>query len=228
MRRTRRASSKTRHALGIAVVLGCISTTARDARADFDFQFATSVSGGWLRQTPTFTSKAVSTSARDIAEGPLATKRSLAMVGVGADVDLTLDDRWKVPLFGGNLWWTVGSYDANITGLDGSIARVRPWSTFRGDILLPGVGRCWKHRRNMWAAAIRTGVSFATMRGSVAAGTETVPLELIAATFLVQAELEGCRRLDPTTRVCLQIVPRLYEHELLNGVTFGLRMEWGR
>lgn len=163
-----------------------------------------------------------------MGEGSLRTGRSIGMLGVGADVDLTLDDRWKLPLFGGNVWWAVGPYDALMTSFDGSIARLRTWSTFRGDILLPGIGRRWKHRRNMWAAAVRSGISFTTMGGTVAAGTETVPLDLSAATFLVQVELEACRRLDPTTRVCLQVVPRLYEYELLNGVTFGVRMEWGR
>ena len=181
-----------------------------------------------MRRTPSFTAAGVSTSAREIGEGSIDSGRSLAMMGVGGDVELTIEDRWKVPLLGGNAHWAVGRYDETVTGFDGSIARLRPWSTFRGDILLPGVGRRWTHRRNMWAAAIRTGLSFATMGGSVAAGTETVPLDLDAKTFLVQVELEACRRLDPTTRVCLQLVPRVFEHELMNGVTFGVRMEWGR
>jgi|GEM_PF-1370128 len=220
--------SRTRRLAESALVLVSALACARDARADFDFQFATSFGAGWLRQTPTLTAKQVSTSAREMSEGPIKTRGSLGMLGVGADLDLTIDDRWRVPLLGGNAWWTVGSYDALVTTFDGSIAHLRTWSTFRGDVLMPGIGRRWKHRRNMWAAAIRSGVSFTTMGGTVAAGSETQPLELSAATFLVQLELEGCRRLDPTTRVCLQVVPRLYEYELLNGVTFGVRMEWGR
>ncbi len=211
-----------------AIVLVATCAVASDARADFDFQFATSFGGGWLRETPTFTAKPVSTSAREMGEGLVKTGRSVGMLGVGLDLDLTIDDRWKVPLFGGNAWWTVGSYDALVSSLDGSVANLRTWSTFRGDVLLPGFGRRWKHRRNMWAAAVRSGVSFATMGGTVAAGSESYPIDLSAVTFLVQVELEGCRRLDPTTRVCLQVVPRLYEYELLNGVTFGVRMEWGR
>jgi hypothetical protein len=211
---------------GLLVVATCLSSNR--ARADFDFQIATSVSGGWFRQTPTFTSKAITTSAREIGEGRIRTGKSLAMLGIGADTELVIDDHLRVPVLGGNVAWAIGPSDATVTSLDGSIASVRPWSTFRGDILLPGVGRRWKHRRNMWGAAIRSGISFATMGGTVAAGAESVALELMAATFLVQIELEGCRRLDPTTRVCLHVVPRLYEYELLNGVTFGLRMEWGR
>ncbi|MBX3209101.1 MAG: hypothetical protein KF764_28975 [Labilithrix sp.] len=204
------------------------SLCASDARADFDFQLGTSVSGAWVRRAPDFTSKAVTTSARELGAKTARAGSSLAMIGFGGDVELTIDDRWKVPLFGGNFHWAVGEYDAAITSLDGSIARLRPWTVIRGDFLLPGIGRRWKHRRNMWAAAVRSGFSVAGMAGSVAAGAETVPLELTAQTFLLQLELEGCRRLDPSTRVCLQVVPRLYDHQLLNGLTFGIRMEWGQ
>lgn len=204
------------------------SVSASEARADVDFQVATTVSGAWLRETPDLDAKSVTTSARDVGAGRVRTGGGLAMAGVGGDVELTIDDRWKVPLFGGMFFWAVGSYDATITTFDGSIARLRPWTTVRGDFLLPGVGRRWKHRRNMWGVAVRTGVSVAAMGGSVAAATETAALEMSAGTFLLQLELEGCRRLDPTTRACLQVVPRLYEHQLLNGLTVGLRMEWGR
>lgn len=227
---TRRATPGARWVVrtaGASLVVAA-SVTASDARADFDFQVATTVSGAWLRETPDFDAKGVTTSARDIRAGRVRTSGGLAMIGFGGDVDLTIDDRWKVPLFGGAFFWSVGAYDSTITSFDGSIARLRPWSTMRGDFLLPGVGRRWKHRRNMWAAAVRTGFSIAAMGGSVAAGAETAPLEMSAVTFLLQLELEACRRLDPSTRACLQVVPRLYEHQLLNGLTFGLRMEWGR
>jgi hypothetical protein len=201
---------------------------SRDARADFDFQFSTSLSGAWVRETPTFTSNPVTTNAREIGEGRVRTGRGLAMLGLGVDSELTLDDRWRVPLLGANIWWAVGPSDLTVTSLDGSVASVRPWSMSRGDVLLPGLGRRWKHRRNMWGAAVRTGVSFASMGGSLSDGAGSVPLELFATTFLVQLELEGCRRLDPTMRACVQISPRIYDHDLFNGVTFGLRLEWGR
>lgn len=221
------ARSAGRRGIGLAVIVLALACT-HEARADVDFQLATSLSGGWLRETPTFTTQPISTEAREIGESRLRTGRGLAMLGFGADIELTIDDRWKVPLVGGNAMWAVGSYDTTVTSLDGSIASVRPWTTFRGDFLMPGIGRRWKHRRNMWAASVRSGVSILTMGGAVAAGAGNVDLDLSTATFLVQVELEGCRRLDPTTRICLQVVPRLYEHELLNGVTFGLRMEWGQ
>lgn len=213
----------------VAGVVGavCLAAGAHDARADYEFQTGVGVGGAWLRQTPALTSKPVTTAAREMREGELAVGGGLALFGFSGDVDLTIDDRWKVPLFGGALFWAVGSYDAVVTSVDGSIARVRPWTALRGDVLLPGVGRRWKHRRNMVAVALRTGVSFVGMGGSVAAATDWAPLTLRSTTFLLQAEVEACRRLDPTTRVCLQVVPRIYDHELLNGVVFGLRMEWG-
>jgi hypothetical protein len=220
-------SRSRRHGAALCV-LAATAVLAHDARADFDFQFATNVNGGWLRQTPSLSAPALSTSAREMDAGQVRRTGGLVLLGPSLDVDLTLDDRWKVPLLGGSLQWAAGSYDATITSFDGSITRLRPWTTFRGDLLLPGVGRRWKHRRYMLGAAVRTGVSFLKMDGSLAAGADTVPLSVSATTFLVQVEIEGCRRLDPTTRICLQVVPRIYEHELMNGVVFGLRMEWGR
>lgn len=186
------------------------------------------MNGQWQRQMPTFTAKQVETFARIMPEGQLKAPRSLFLLGPNADLTLTLDDRTRIPLIGGAAYWTVGSYDTSVTGYDGSIAQVRPWTYFHGDLLLPGLGRRWKLRRNMFAATIRTGVSFSTVGGSVASARELAPLDLSATSFLVQVELEACRRLDPTTRVCVIATPRLYDHEFMNGATFGIRMEWGR
>ena len=61
-----------------------------------------------------------------------------------------------------------------------------------------------------------------------APGTDTVPLDLSAASIVLQAEIEACRRLDPTTRVCLHVAPRFYDFSAANGITAGIRMEWGR
>jgi hypothetical protein len=214
-------------ALSLVTVVASELSESR-AQADFDVQYAVGVDGAWLRHAPVFSTKALGTSARTIGSSEIAPGRGLGLLGVSADIDLTFDDRWRVPIMGSSLAWAIGSDDETVTSLDGSIAHERPWTTFRGDLLLPGFGRRWKHRRYMWSAVARTGVSWLAMRGSVAAGGESVPLDLSAATFLLQVELEGCRRLDPTTRACLQLVPRVYEHEWGSGLTFGFRMEWGR
>jgi len=211
-----------------ALVVVAAVAVPSSARADIDFELATSLNGGWLRATPALSAAAISTTAREMGAGRVPLRGGLFLLGGTAELGLTIDDKWKMPLFGLSAAWAVGSYDSVVTSFDGSIAEVRPWSAFRGDLLLPGVGRRFKHRRNMFGIGVRTGVSYVTMGGSVAAGNERWDLDLDRFTFLVQAEIEGCRRLDPETRVCLQVAPRLYEHELLNGVTVGLRFEWGR
>jgi hypothetical protein len=200
----------------------------REARADFDFQFATGLNGGWIRKTPALATPPLLTNARELGSGSIPMRGGLATVGPYLDIALTLDDRWSIPLLGGAGYWSVGSYDAVVTSYEGSIVNVRPWSAFRGDLLLPGLGRRFKHRRYMWGAAMRMGLSYLSMGGSLADGAESVPLDLSATTFLVQAELEACRRLDPTTRVCLHVAPHVYDFSLLNGLTFGFRAEWGR
>ena len=43
----------------------------------------------------------------------------------------------------------------------------------------------------------------------------------------LQTDIKACRRLDPTTRLCLQVAPRLYDFGFVNGATVGLRIEWG-
>lgn len=184
--------------------------------------------GGWLRETPDLQSEGISLESRRLGEGTLRSRGGIAMLGFGFDTELTIDDRWKVPLSGVNFWWATGRYDAVNTSFDGSIAHVQPWTGYRIDLLFPGFGRRIKLRRNMVSFAFRTGASRLRMDGTVAAGASENELALTRWTFLAQIEVEGCRRLDPTTRVCLQIVPRVYEHTLLNGLTVGIRMEWGR
>ena len=205
-------------ALGLAVAPAFL---APPARADYDFQIGASLNGGWLRRMPSLRSAAVLTPS-------LRSDFGLALLGFETDLEVVVDDRWRVPLFGGALYGALGAYDRQVTSYDGSIARIRPWSAMRLDLLLPGVGYRWKHRRTMWGVAVRTGYSVYEVGGSVADGAYSLPIELGASTFVVQAELETCRRLDPTFRVCAQIVPRVYEYEIFNGLTFGLRLEWGR
>ncbi|MBX3227298.1 MAG: hypothetical protein KIT84_34820 [Labilithrix sp.] len=214
--------------VGLATAFAVVGVS-RPLRADWDVQLGATMAGGWLRETPAFDTEKISTSSRDVGENSIKSRGARALVGFQLDVDIVLDDRWKIPTLGGNFFWAVGSYPTTVTSLDGSIARTRDWTTRRADFLLPGIGRRWKHRRYMFEAALRTGVSFISVDGSVAAGSEVHELEnTLTMTFLVQAELEGCRRLDPTTRVCLQVIPRLYEHSWLNGGMVGLRFEWGR
>jgi hypothetical protein len=225
LRRVRRNYLKM---LAVGLTVACSAARAGDARADFDFQLAAGVDGGWLRKIPSPTMGALSTNARDLEGGLVPLDGRLFLLGPYVDAAITFDDTWQIPLFGARTQWTVGSYDSLVTSVDGSIVNVRPWTAFRGDLLLPGIGRRWKYRRTMWGATLRTGLSYMHLNGSIAAGADSVPIELSTTTFLFQAEVEACRRLDPSNRVCVFVAPRIYEHELFNGLLVGLRMEWGR
>lgn len=212
-----------------AIGLALVTMTTADAHArEWDLQLGATASGGWLRETPDLHADAIDLDSRRIGEGLLRSRGGLAMVGVGADVALTVDDRWLVPVGGFHLWWPVGDYDRVRTSFDGSVASEEPWKASRVDLLFPGFGRRVKLRRNQVSFAVRTGASRIAMDGTVAGGAVSADLELSRWTFLAQVEIEGCRRLDPELRVCAQVAPRLYEHTFLNGLSIGLRLEWGR
>ena len=221
--------ARTRWWRGLASAFALASyLVTRPAAADADFQFAVGLNAGYLRKIPSLSADKVSTSARDIAAGDVRARGGLWLLGGTVDLQLTIDDRWTVPLLGATAMWATGQAAPIGSSLDGSIAQLRPHTAFRGDVLLLGLGRRWKHRRFMYGIAARTGVSWISMDGDVAAGASRTALDLAATTFLFTVEAEGCRRLDPELRMCFQVVPRVYEHQFLNGVTFGLRMEWGR
>lgn len=216
------------------VVAGCTAACALSIPSaahagDVDFQLTAGAGVSWVRKMPSLKTTSVTpTIAREGGEGEVAIGGSLAAFGGGIDLGFTVEDRWVVPVLGFAGYGAVGSYDAVATSLDGSIAHVRPWSAYEVDLLLPGVGYRVKRRRFLFSALVRTGVVWLAAQGSVAAGVESVPISLVGISGLVQAELEACRRLDPVTRVCLQVSPRIYDFGFMNGATFGLRVEWGR
>jgi hypothetical protein len=177
---------------------------------------------------PTLTSSSASTAARDVEASKVPIGGSVLSLGAGMDISALIDDRWTLPLLGIAAYGAVGSYDTIVTSADGSIAQVRPWTTYQIDILLPGLGYRVKKRRFMFSATLRTGAVALHTSGSVAGGGESIPIDLKGLSPLVQAELEACRRLDPIRRVCLQVAPRIYDFGFMNGATFGLRFEWGQ
>ncbi|MBS2015081.1 MAG: hypothetical protein JST00_19480 [Deltaproteobacteria bacterium] len=213
----------------VVASLFLVSAWSVDARAEVDTQVAMGVAGTWMRSMPQLGSPELETSGRyRLNEGKIASRTSLFGVGAFLDLGLTIDDRLVVPLLGAGFYGMVGSYDAVITSVDGSIAQVRPWTTFRLDVPGPGIGYRVKKRRWMFGALARLGLSYMEVGGSIAGATEWNPVTLKAVTPLIQVEVEACRRLDPVTRMCLNVAPRVYDGEFMNGAIFGLRMEWGR
>ncbi len=239
MQRSRRSASATALAvlpslvgvrpLAASLAAGAVLLSAPLAHADFDFELGAGGGIKWMRTLPTLQAEATNTSARSLPAQDVATGGgSVTALGGSFDLSVVLDDHWMIPGFGLGVYGAIGSYPSVLTTVDGSIARVRPWTMFAIDLLSPGIGYRIKKRRFMFSGAIRSGVSIMHVDGSIAGAKDEQPMALTGVSVLVQAELEACRRLDPVTRVCLQVAPRLYDFGSLNGATFGLRVEWGR
>ena len=135
--------------LGTAV-LAC----ATPARADVDFQLAATAGAAWMRSLPALTAPSTTTAAREVPESRVPIGGSLTWLGAGFELGMTLDDHIVIPGLGIAGYGAVGSYDTIVTAADGSIARVRPWSAYRLDVLLPGIGYRMKHRRFMFEASL--------------------------------------------------------------------------
>jgi hypothetical protein len=201
----------------------------REARADgMEFQVAATAGVAWTRSLPALTSPSSLTAAREVPEVKVPIGGSLLAAGAGFDLGATIDDRLFLPLLGAGFYGAVGSYDTVVSSADGSIVHAHPWTTYDADLLLPGIGYRMKRRRFMFVASLRTGVSAMFMSGSVAGGRGETLVSLSGVSGLLQAELEACRRLDPMTRLCVQVAPRIYDFGFMNGATLGLRVEWGR
>lgn len=211
-----------------AGLASAIVAASEPARADVDVQLATTAGAAWTRALPALTTPSVTTGAREVPEARIPIGGSLTWMGAGFELGMTVDDRILIPGVGIAGYAAVGSYDTVLSAADGSIARVRPWTAYRLDILLPGIGYRMKHRRYMFEASLRTGVSAMYMGGSISGGAGDTATSLSAYAGVLQAELEACRRLDPVTRVCVQVAPRIYDFGFMNGATLGLRVEWGR
>jgi hypothetical protein len=209
-------------------VVAAIVTHAEPARADVDFQLAGTTGAAWMRALPTLRSPALSTAARDVPDARIPVGGSLTWMGAGLEIGMTIDAHVVVPGIGVAAYAAVGTYDTVMTSADGSIATVRPWSAYRMDMLLPGIGYRTKQRRWMFQADVRTGLSIMSMGGTITGGSSETATSLTAISAVLVAEVEACRRLDPVTRVCLQVAPRIYDFGFMNGGTLGLRVEWGR
>jgi hypothetical protein len=220
-----RITASTALTIGASMLAVSIATPAH---ADLDVQLGTAASVAWTRSVPTLKSESTSTAAREVGASKVPIGGSLTAAGVVVDLGVTVDDRIFVPALGFGGYGAVGSYDTIVTSADGSIARARPWTTYQLDVLLPGIGYRMKHRRTMFVASVRTGISGMYMSGSISGAQGDTLTSLSGVSALLQVELEACRRLDPLTRVCAQVAPRIYDFGFMNGATFGVRVEWGR
>jgi len=204
-----------------------VASFAVTAHADPEAELRLGVDAMWTRAMPRWSTEEVETPARTIPEGRARAGGAVFGMGGYVDTSLRLGPRLTLPFVGIGVYGAIGSYAPIVTSVDGSIARVRPWTYTRVEGLGPGLGYRVTHRRWTVEASLRGGFLLHAMNASVAAGAERTDLPFTAVHPLILVGVDVCRRLDPTTRLCLHTAPRVYDGVFMNGATFGLRMEWG-
>lgn len=213
---------------GVMAVSLAMSRDARADRSSVHLELDNGLSALWVPRMPTMSTNEIVVGPRTLSSQDVKPGGSITGLGYNFDIGIVIGDRWNMPLFGASIYGAVGNYDRIRTSIDGSIATVRPWTTWDFDVLLPGFGYRVKHRRWLFSATARLGASLLMQNGSVVAGTESTDVSFTAATFEVFGELEACRRLDPLSRVCLLVAPRLVGFGFMNGGTLAIRMELGK
>ncbi len=183
---------------------------------------------GWIRTTPKLAfDDVVVTPLRSIRAGGLGSAGPLTFVGGHVDSSIVVSDRWVFPMVGGGAYGALGESPRTLTSLDGSIIELRPWTTYRVDLLLPGVGVRFKERRWAFAGTVRPAYTFLGMNAAIASGATSKVVEASGSAPALRMSVEACRRVDPTNRACLFVAPNLYEVRFMNGGSIGLRWEWG-
>ena len=182
----------------------------------------------WMPYVPTLAVPATSTPVRTVEGGTLPSVGSLFFIGATGDSSFVYKDRLVIPLVGASAAFATGASSEVVTSLDGSIADVRPWTAYRFECLLPGVGVRFTRRRWTFEATARAYVVGVGMSASVATGGGSSDLSWpLRVGLAARADLEVCRRLDPVDRVCAFVAPALYEFGPFDGGSAGLRWEIG-
>jgi hypothetical protein len=211
----------------VACLASGASRAARAASTSAEVEGSFDARAQWVRQMPQLERDPVPTAQRTLPATTLPSTGSQAFAALTLQFGVAVDDRWLLPIAGMSFGWAVGSSPRVVTGVDGSIVELRPWSSDVLTVLLPGLGVRIKQRRWAFAAQVVPVVSVVWMNATVATGASSQDESLFAATLGARADLEACRRLDPVERLCVFVAPALYEFSVLGGGSAGLRMEVG-
>jgi hypothetical protein len=212
-------------AAAAAALASAIAPAARASNVAFEGSF--DVYARFMRTTPRFTYHPVENELRELGGGKVDSTGAASFLGASLDLGLAVDDRWILPLLGIGGAVSLGSHARVLTSIDGSMVELRPWTMLAGEVLLPGFGVRFKERRWLFAASVRTGYAFMSMRGTVTDLVGTSDLDLSASSFALRLPVEACRRIDPMERACLVVTPHLYEFGWATGASVAVRWEWG-
>lgn len=149
------------------------------------------------------------------------------MLGGSVGMAMVYADRWIFPSFGIDFAHAVGSRPRLLSGRAGSIISTETWTTYQIGVTVLGVGVRGKHRR--WAGSVLLEPGFVVQNTSVTAPNYDAVAEGNAVAFSPRLQLaaNGCRRLDPTLRLCLGVSPHVYALGFFNGFTLAFRTEIG-
>ena len=217
-----------RHLVAVALGGSLVAAPVHAASPQMPLEAQGGVELGRIRTTPKLSlASAVATDVRTLREGDVGAAGPFSFFGGHIDTSIVVSDRWIFPLLGGGAFAAVGPSARTITSLDGSFIELRPWTAFRIDLLLPGIGVRFKERRWAFAATVRAAYTSIGMNAAIAAGASWKMTEVSGGAPSLRMSVEACRRVDPTNRACLFITPNLYEVSFLNGGSVGLQWEYG-
>jgi hypothetical protein len=210
----------------ITVVLAVTSSASADRGTGLDGSL--SALALWMPYVPTLAVPLTETPVRTIQGGTLPPSGPLYFGGVAVDSSFVHRGHLVIPLLGVSGALAVGQSDAVTSSLDGSLAEERPWTAFRFEFLLPGLGVRATVRRWSVSATLRPYVVGILMDATVATAGGSSDLSTPSRVGLgLRGDLEGCRRLDPLNRFCVFVAPTVYDFGSLNGGSAGVRWEVG-
>jgi hypothetical protein len=196
------------------------------AQSTGGWQLSLDTDARWIERLPPFQGQQAVLADGQTLSPNLPSAGSATMMNVNMSVGCTVNDRWVIPLLGAGVGWAIGPHPRVWTNDQGVAVSMQPWSTRAVAVFLPGAGIRMKHRRWMFQFSVVPGVRF-WMMDAIAGRDQDVKVSTGAITFGVVAQIETCRRLDPTHRACLLLSPVIYEQQFGNGGSIGLRWELG-
>jgi hypothetical protein len=181
--------------------------------------------GQLLPRLPSTVSVDPSVTGRNASAGNVPLGVGVATAGISGEAGLVFDDHFVVPLFGLRNAVAVGRSSGVISSLAGSI-EVKPYTLGEVAFLFPGLGYRWRYRQVALQARLEPWLTLMWMHASVYSGPSFVSDDMPSVWgFALQARVEACWRIDPTTRCCGFVSPNLWAERFLNGGTAGMRWE---
>lgn len=149
------------------------------------------------------------------------------LLGVGAGMSIVWGNRFIFPAISMDFAHSLGARGRVLSGEAGAVLSAETWSTFQFGATLLGVGVRGRHRQ--WAGSLLLEPGFVgqstNIRTPVYEGEASWRAQAFSPRLLLTAT--GCRRIDPTLRICLSASPHVYALGFGNGFTLGFRTEVG-